>query len=244
MSRKLEFLPALKSTLKASLQEIYRSMSFTALNSILWFLVNLPCFILGFFVVQFLKKGLNGVLQPIEVLQLVGLTLLMIAIWNGLVVGPLVTALYGLAKKREEDYLNVKLFFQLLKKSYLRAMVIYTSYSCFLVMLALNIGIAIIKNHLFFTIIAIFSAYAIFVLFLCSYYFTPLLYLGNGFRKVWRKSLILFLDNLGLTLIYGLIIVLIFVLSLMVFVLMPLVFGAVLIYLLQYGFQPIYDRYD
>jgi len=93
-------------------------------------------------------------------------------------------------------------------------------------------------------VIAFLSLYTIGLLLLMAYYFVPLIYLENSFKKIWRKSMILLFDNFGLTFFCGLTIFLFFILSSVLFILLPLVFGAFLVYLFQNGFQPIYDRYD
>jgi uncharacterized membrane protein YesL len=241
--KKLPFFATIGNTLKKTFIEVYSSMGLSILISFTWCVSFLP--------ILFTIYGLWGGLATAHGLSAGGdrlafflLGAIFIAFWNGLITGPLTTAWYGIYQVRKSDYASFKKFLEIFKKNYWRSAGIHWLYSLLIVMLLFNIIIAFRNSNLLLIIAGVLSGYMLFLFSLTSFYFHPLIYLDNGFKKVVKKSFLLTMDNMGLTLFFSVFMGLMFLISIgMVFPLL-LIYGAVAIYVIDYGFEPIYQKYD
>jgi uncharacterized membrane protein YesL len=241
--KKLLFFSTFGKTLKKSLQELYNSMGFSILISFMWFLGYLP--------ILFVIYSFWGVVNTAHS-TLVGsqqwffgiLSLLVISFWNGLVTGPLTTVFYGLYQIRKVDYPSFKLFLQIVKKVYWRSAGIHWVFSLVVTVLVLNVIVAIKNSNLFIMIPGVLSAYVLFLVLLTSFYFHPLIHLDNSFKKVVKKSFLLVVDNIGLSIWLNVFLGLMLFLSIGLVFPLLLIYGALVIYVVDNGFEPIYQKYE
>jgi uncharacterized membrane protein YesL len=241
--KKLPFFATFGNTLKRAFVELYSSMGLSILISFVWCLSFLP--------ILFALYGLWGGLATAHGLSTSGDRLvlflmgsLFIAFWNGLLTGPLTTAWYGLYQIRKTDYPTMKKFGQIFKKNYWRSAIIHWLQSLIILVLILNIIIAFRNSNFLLIIAGVLSAYMLFLFSLISFYFHPLIYLDNSFKKVIKKSFLLTMDNMSLTLFYSVFLGLMFILSIGLVFPLLLIYGAVVIYTIDFGFEPIYQKYD
>jgi uncharacterized membrane protein YesL len=241
--KKLPFFSTLGHTLKNSFIELYSSMGLSILISFTW------C--LGFLPILFMLYGLWGGVASAHGLSTAGdrfmfffIGSLGIAFWNGLLTGPLTTAWYGLYQIRKSDYPSFKLFRQIFKKIYWRSASIHWLVSVVILILCLNIMIAFRNSGLLLIVAGVFSAYVLFLVSLTSFYFHPLICLDNTFKKVIKKSFLLTFDNIGLTLWFSIFLGLMFLLSIAFVFPLLLIYGAIVIYVIDKGFETIYQKYD
>ena len=241
--RKLSFFATFGNTLKKTFVELYASMGLSVIISFVWCLSFLP--------ILFALYGLWGGLATAHGLSAGGdrlvlflLGSLFIAFWNGLLTGPLTTAWYGLYQIRKTDYPSIKKFGQIFRKYYWRSASIHWLHSIIIVILLLNIVIAFRNTGFLLTIAGVLSAYMLFLFSLISFYFHPLIYLDNSFKKVVKKSFLLTMDNMSLTLFFSIFMGLMFLLSIGLVFPLLLIYGAVVIYVIDFGFEPIYQKYD
>ena len=241
--KKLPFLATFGNTLKKTFVELYSSMGLSILISFTWCVSFLP--------ILFTLYGLWGGLTTAHGLSASGdrlafffLGSLFIAFWNGLLTGPLTTAWYGLYQVRKTDYPSFKKFGEIFKKYYWRSAGLHWLHSGIIVVLLLNIVIAFRNSNILLTVAGVLSAYILFLFLLTSFYFHPLLYLVNTFKKVIKKSFLLTMDNMSLTFFFSIFLGLIFVLSIGLVFPLLLIYGAVAIYTMNFGFDPIYQKYD
>lgn len=248
--KKLPLFPTLGDTLKKTFKELYGSMGFSFVLSLLWFAAYLPIIFI-FISIYFNPTLLSKVQQPGDIFILFFGISLVSSIWNGLVAGPVTTALYGLYENRKSDYPNPRMFFQIFKKCYTRSAGVHFVYSLVVTALLLNFVIIFTQPTTLMLIAGIISLYMLFFLILLQFYFHPLLFLDNSFKKVVKKSFLLTMDNLGLTFWYAAIIGLLPVLTLFIPQIMPVtmlilffIYGAFIIYIINHGFETIYAKYD
>jgi uncharacterized membrane protein YesL len=241
--RKLPFFPTFGNTLKKTFLELYNSMGLSALISITWFL--------GFVPIIFMTYGLWGGLANLQIIKTYGDRLLYffigslaMALWNGLLIGPFTTAWYGLYQARKTDYPSFKIFSQMFKKFYWRSAGIHLLFNVVIIILFLNITFAVRNFSLIFVISGILSAYILFLIAVASFYFNPLIYLDNTLKKVIKKSFLLTLDNIGLTIWFGIFLGLMLVISISFVFPLLFIYGALLIYTIDNGFEVIYQKYD
>ncbi len=243
MMKKLPFFATLGNTLKKTFIEIYSSMGLSFLISLTWCMSFLP--------ILFTLYGLWGGLATAHGLSASGdrfafflLGSIFIAFWNGLLTGPITTAWYGIYQVRKGDYVSFKKFLEIFKKSYWRSAGVHWIYSFLIVIMLLNIVIAFRNSNLLLIIAGVLSAYMLFLFSLTSFYFHPLIYLDNTLKKVIKKSFLLTMDNMSLTLALSLFMGLMFVISIGLVFPLLLVYGALAVYVMDYGFEPIYQKYD
>jgi uncharacterized membrane protein YesL len=241
--KKLPLFPTLGVTLKKTFGELYSSMGLSILISCTWFIGYLPILLILY--------GLWGGLTTIHGLQALNdrlmffiLSSLIIAFWNGLLIGPLTTAWYGLYQVRKTDYPSIKSFTQIFKKIYRRSACIHWLFSLVITILLLNVTIALRNSNLLLTVAGIISAYVLFLIILTSFYYHPLIYLDNTLIKVVKKSFLLVLDNIGLSIWFSVFLGLMFVISIGLVFPLLLIYGAVVIYVIDKGFELIYQKYD
>ena len=253
MAKKLPLFPTLGNVLGKTFKQLYGAMGFSFLLSLAVFIVSLPMIMAGFGMLGYLGAGGKHPVDYQIVLPLMVFTMLLLSLWNGLVAGPVTTALYGLYEIQKVDYPNWRNFGSLFKKNYKRSAAVYLVYSLVVTIFLINIMIGFSAKNILLFIAGIFSLYILLLAAMLQYYFHPLLYLDNSFKKVFRKAFLLVLDNIGLSfwlmVLIGLAPFLVLmipvpiVVSLLMIVFM-FAYGAFIIYLTSHGFELIYNKYD
>jgi uncharacterized membrane protein YesL len=241
--KKLPLFPTLGSTLKKSFMELYSSMGLSILISFTWFLGYLPIL----FMIYVLWGALNtthGLVTFNDRFMFYIIGSLGIAFWNGLLTGPLTTAWYGLYQLRKTDYPSFKSFLQIFKRIYWRSASIHWTFSFVIIILLLNATIAVRNSNLLLIISGILSVYVLFLVILTSFYFHPLIHLDNTFKKVIKKSFLLVLDNIGLSIWFSAFLGLMFMIGIGLVFPLLLIYGALVIYVIDKGFELIYQKYD
>jgi uncharacterized membrane protein YesL len=241
MATKLPIFPIIGKSFKESFVELYGSLGFTLLVSLIWFGCYLPIlFIVGAFLLRKMPKPP----QPGEIMFLVMVFLFLFCIWNSFGAGPIFSATYGLYQERKEDYASVKMYFRILKKYYWLSAGVWGIFSLAFSMLFLNIIIALMGRQVVVLVAGAISVYMLFFILLMSFYFNPLIQLGNSWKKVIRKSFLLVLDNFGLSFWFILVLTVLLVLSIYIPFIFVMLYGAMLIYFSDKGFGAVYNKYD
>jgi uncharacterized membrane protein YesL len=241
MAVKLPLFPTIGKILKRSFSELYNSMGFTILMSLIWFIGFLPVVLIAATMVQYLlvSKAARG-----EAFVFVVVSLLGISLWNGLFAGPVTTAVYGLYQQRKSDYPSFKSFIETFKRFYWRSAAIHWIFSLCVTLLTFNLIIAQMEAGIFFKVAGLISIYILLFVMLMPFYFHPLIYLNNKVKAVIKKTFLLVLDNLGLSLWFSFILGCLFLLSLMIPFLLILAYGGLFVYLVDSGFEAIYNKYE
>jgi uncharacterized membrane protein YesL len=241
MAKKLPIFPTIGKHLGESFVEIYKSMGFSFVIDVFWFIGYVPVFIVALVSLKAIQH------PPLDILQSAILFSIFFCIWHSLVASPLVTAVYALYQERKVDYLSVKMFWRLFRKYYWRSMSIHGVFSLGLGLLFLNIILALFYTNFLFLAAGIVSFYVLLFIVMMSFYFNPLIYLGNSFIKVLRKSFLLVLDNLLISLGFILVFTIILLVCIKIVILMFLlivIYGPLLIYFTDKSFEAVYGRYD
>lgn len=241
MAKKLPIFPTIGKNLGESFVEMYKSMGFTFLIDVLWVIGYVPFFIVTLVSLKAIQH------PPVDILQSAFVFLIFFCIWHSLVAGPLITAVYALYQERKVDYPSIKMFWQLFGKYYWRSMRIHGIFSLGFSLLFLNIILALFFTNFLFLAAGIVSFYVLLFILMMSFYFNPLIYLDNSLKKVLRKSFLLVLDNLlislGFILVFAIILAVCIKFLILMFLLM-VIYGPLLIYFTDRSFEAIYSRYD
>lgn len=241
---KLPLLPTLGKTLKNSLAELYISMGFTLITSVIWFAAFTPIIFVVIAAVSYLPTVINETKQLGNAVTLLFCTSLLIGLLNGLLTGPVTTALYALYQERKESYPNIKSFFKGFIRYYWISARVHWAYSLVSGIFIFNILLLTVEKSMVFLLAGIFSIYALFFLWLIAFFLHPLIYYKHGFIAIFKKAFLLTLDNLGLVFCLSLLLTLMFVLSFSLVFLIVLVYGAFYIYFVDNGFELIYSKYE
>jgi uncharacterized membrane protein YesL len=243
MAKKLSFFSTIGKNLGASFVEMYKSMGFSLIIDLFWFIGYTPIFMVALISLQ----AIHQPPQPGDILQSALLFLFFFCIWHSLVASPLVTAVYALYQERKVEYPGIKMFWELYRKFYWRSVKIYGLFSLGVSLLLLNAILALYFTNFLFLVAGIASFYILLFIIMMSFYFNPLIHLGNSFKKVLRKSFLLVLDNLlislGFVLVFGIILILCVKFVLFMFLLL-IIYGPLLIYFTDRCFEAVYGRYD
>lgn len=238
---KLPFFPTLGRTLKNAFVGLYGALGFSMLMSLIWFLPYLPMVIVVAGVVLIPN---TAKLAPGEIFSLRILAFITVAIWNSFVAGPITTALYGLFQERKTDYASIPMFFRLFKKFYWASVRITLVFSIAVTLLLMNIWIMFNTPNILLMVAGVISIYVLIALWLMQFYVSPLIYLGNTFKKVIRKCFLLTMDNFALTFAFSLILGILLILSVILPIFAVLLYGGILIFIMDQGFEVIYNKYD
>lgn len=255
MTKKLPLFATMGDVLKKSLLEIYSSMGYSLMVSVIHFCGALPMIWAGLALLNFIgKSGPHANLKNIIplIFPVIFPSLILISVWNALISGPLGVSLYGLYEVRKTDYPNFRMFWDIFRKHYRRTVGVYLVFWLAATLLATNILIALTPfSNLLIGISGLFSFYVLLFLGIMHFYIQPLIYLDNTFKKVFRKSFLLTIDNIGLSFWFGLIF---FIVPMMFFVLptvipfliiiLMLIYGAFVLYVTNHGFEVIYNKYE
>lgn len=243
MAKKLPIFPTIGKGLGESFVEMYKSMGFSAIIDLFWFIGYMPIFFVSLVSLQ----AIHQPPKPGDILQSAFLLLGFFCIWHSLVAGPLFTAVYALYQERKVEYPNFKMFRQLFGKYYWRSVSIHGVFSLGVSLLLLNIILALYFTNFLFLAAGIVSFYVLLFIIMMSFYFNPLIHLDNPLKKVLRKSFLLVLDNLlisfGFILVFGIIVAVCIKFVVLLFLLM-IIYGPLLVYFTDRSFTAVYGRYD
>ncbi|HEY8464553.1 MAG TPA: hypothetical protein VIM29_11165 [Bacillota bacterium] len=241
---KLPFLPTVGKSLKNSLSELYQAMGYSFITSLVWFLAMIPvCYLLLTLIVA-LPQIIEQSKQINEAAMFVFVISLLISTVNGLLVGPVTTALFGLYQERKTDCPNLKSFFKLFKQFYWLAARVFLVFSLVVSLLVFNLILMLGEQSLLIYISGVFSFYGLCLSMLLSFYFHPLIFYKNKFKDVFKKAFLLLIDNLGVTFGFGMVVILLFLASVILLFPLFLLFGAFYIYFMDNGFELIYRKYE
>lgn len=241
---KLPFFSTLGNSLKNALFELYRSMGFTLIISVIWFLGFMPIVFLLISLVSVLPQVLKDSKQLMDAGVFIFVSSLVISVVNGLLLGPLTTAFFGLYQERKEGYPNLKTFFKHFIRFYWVSARVNLVFSAIISLLVFNVFMMLVEPGLLLSIAGIFSIYGLFFLMMLSFYFHPLIFYKHNFKGVFKKAFLLFIDNFGLTFGFGLALVIMFLLCSVLLFPILLIFGAFYIYFIDNGFEFICGKYE
>jgi uncharacterized membrane protein YesL len=244
MNQKLPVFSTLGKTLKSSGAEVYRSLGYSLVTSLIWFLAFIPVLYVAMTIPAALTLQLKQAKNLLDTGLLSFTGILLVAILNGFVTGPVTTALFALFQEKKEGYPNVKSFFKALGRFYWLSALVHLAFSLIVSVLIFNMLVMIADKALLMKVAGIFSVYALIFLMLFSYYLHPLIYYKNRFSGVFKKAFLLTLDNLGISICWSLVLVLTFLISIGLIFPLLLLFGAFYIYLLDNGFELIALKYE
>ena len=243
--RKLKIFPTLGMVIKSTFKEVYQSFSYSVVTSVVYGTLSIPIFlvIVGFFsIISYSSKdnsmGIN------ELFTLIMLAIILYAVWNTFVVAPVTTAFYSIYQVKKESYPGVKAFFSLLGKYYRPSIAVNGLFSLAFILLSMNVMIGLLERTTLLFISGMLSFYLMIFIGLMSFYFAPLIYLDNGIKKTIKKAFLLVLDNTGLTIALMLILSILYVITMLLPIFWFLIYGSVLVYVTDLGFNAIYDRYE
>jgi len=241
MAKKLPIFSTIGKNLGQSFTEMYKSMGFSLMIDVFWFIGYVPVFIVALVSLKAIQH------PPLDILQSTFLFLIFFCIWHSLVASPLVMAVYALYQERKVDYPSVQMFGRLFRKYYWRTVSIYGVFSLAISILFTNIILGLYFSNFLFLAAGIVSLYVLLYIATMSFYFNPLIYLDNPFKKVLRKSFLLVVDNLiislGFIMVFAIILVVCIKIVILMFLLM-VIYGPLLIYFTDKSFEAVYGRYD
>ncbi len=240
---KLAVFPTVGMVIKKTFKEISQSFAYSVLTSLFAAVAYIPILLVFFGMFVYISESADQNMTGNHLIQILFQSLFLSAIWNTLVAAPVTTALYSLYQERKENYLGFKTFFVLLWKHYRAAFVINGLSSLTVILLLQNILIAFKEQSWIFFLSGMISFYFLIFLILMSFYFAPLIHLGNGIKKTIKKAFLLVIDNTGMTMALLLLLGIFFVLTLFFAPIWILTYGAILVYVTDLGFYAIYDRY-
>ncbi|NLY75269.1 MAG: hypothetical protein GX075_08175 [Firmicutes bacterium] len=241
---RLAVFPTVGMVVKKTFKEIYQSFSYSVLTSMIAAVAYLPILFVFFGMFVYISESADQSMTINHLIQILLQSLFLSAIWNTLAAAPITTTLYSLYQERKEGYPGFKTFFILLWKHYRASFVVNGLSSLVVILLVLNILIAIKGQLWIFFLSGMVSFYFLIFLVLMSFFFAPLIHLGNGIKKTFKKAFLLVIDNTGPTMALMLLLGVFFVLTLIFAPIWILTYGAILIYVTDLGFYAIYDRYD
>jgi hypothetical protein len=106
-----------------------------------------------------------------------------------------------------------------------------------------NILTMLMEKKVLFYLSGVLSFYVLVSLVLISFFFHPLICLGNRPRKVFKKAFLIFVDNMLVSSALSLVLGLSFLISRLLLPLLLLVYGAFAIYFISYSFAIIWEKY-
>lgn len=244
MRKKLPVLATAGTVLKDVFKELYQSMGYSMVLSIIWSVAAMPPIILFFSNLALFVRTFSEPETFKGMATLFIFSLVLISVWNGLVTGPVTSALFGMNQERKTDYIGVKTFIRYFKELYGVSCRVHLLFSLGLTVMMVNFFIAMAEPGLLFRVAGLFSLYVVFFLGLMALYFQPLIYYKHKLTNVFRKAFLLLMDNFGLSLLLGLIMGLMWMVSVPTVIILLLVFGGFYIYLADQSFEIISEKYE
>ncbi|MGD8399723.1 MAG: hypothetical protein PVH64_02130 [Bacillota bacterium] len=241
---KLPVFPTVGKTLKNSGAELYRSLGYSLVTSLIWFLAFTPIL----YIILMIPTALAIEMKQAKNLMDAGMAsffgIVVVALLNGLLTGPVTTALFALFQEKKEGYPNIWSFFKCLVRIYWLSARVHLVCSLLVSVLFFNLLVMVADQGLLMKVCGIFSIYGLILLMLLSLYIHPLIFYQKRFGSVFKKAFLLTLDNMGISVLLGLAVALIFLVSLGLIFPVLLLFGALYIYLLDNGFELIAQKYE
>jgi uncharacterized membrane protein YesL len=241
---KLPVFSTVGKVLKSSGAELYRSLGYSLVTSLIWFLAFVPVL----YIILMIPTALTIELKQAKNLMDAGMSsffgIVLVAFLNGLLTGPITTALFALFQEKKEGYPNIGSFFKCLARVYWLSARVHLAFSLIVSILLFNVLVMVADRGLLMKVAGIFSIYGLFLMMLLSLYLHPLIFYKNRFGDVFKKAFLLTLDNMGISILTGLAVALIFLISLGLIFPVLLLFGALYIYLLDNGFEFIAQKYE
>lgn len=241
---KLPVFSTIISIIKNTFKEIYQSFSYSALVSMVYGTLSFPILLLTFATFSMIADGSKRDIAASELLSIFMWALLLGSIWNTLVVAPITTAFYSLYQVKKESYPGIKTFFSLLWKYYRPSLAVNGLFSLIFILLFMNVMIALLQRSTLMIIIGMISFYLLLFVCLMSFYYAPLIYLNNGVKKTIKKAFLLVLDNTGMTISLMLLLGILYGVTMILPVFWFVIYGAIVVYVTDQGFNAIYNRYD
>lgn len=241
---KLKVFPTIGMVIKNTFKEIYQSFSYSVLISLVFSILSIPILAIIYNAFQQIVNSSTTGITPNELFSILIITLIFIAIWNVLVMAPLITAFYSLHQVKKEDYPGFKTFFGLLWKYYLPSITVNGLFSLAFILLFMNVMIGLIERSNLLFLSGMLSFYLQLFISLMSFYFAPLIYLNNGIKKTLKKAFLLAMDNTLLTIALMMLLVIFCGLFFMIAPIWFLIYGGFLVYVTDFGFNAIYNRYE
>lgn len=241
---KLSVFPTIGKVIKDTFKEIYQSFSYSALTSIFSATFYIPILLIIFGTFTIISQSAKKSITASEFISILVWGMVLSAIWNALVAAPVTTAFYSLYQNKKENYPGFKTFFTILWKVYRVSFAVNGLFSLTFVLLFMNVMLGLMERTTLLIAIGILSFYLLLFVSLMSFYFAPLIHLNNGIKKTIKKAFLLVMDNTGMTISLMLLLGVLFVLTLLLPVIWFLIYGAILVYVTDLGFNAIYNRYD
>lgn len=241
---KLKVFPTIGMVIKNTFKEIYQSFSYSVLIGIIYGIISIPTLLIIVASISMVANGSQNSITANELFSIFVWAMILGAIWNTFVVAPFTTAFYSLYQVKKETYPGIKTFFSLLGKYYRPSIAVNGLFSLTFILLFMNVMIGIIERSTLLFITGMISFYIQVFVSLMSFYFAPLIYLNNGIKKTIKKAFLLVLDNTLLTIALILVLGALFGLTIIFPVFWFLIYGPILIYVTDLGFNAIYDRYE
>jgi uncharacterized membrane protein YesL len=241
---KLKIFPTVGMVLKNTFKEIYQSFLYSISISMVFGILSLPTFAIIYSAFQAIVNGSKSGAASNELILIFLIPLILSAIWNSLVIAPVITTFYSLHQARKESYPGIRTFFSLLWKHYLPSIAVNGLFSLIFVILSMNVMLGLMERTNLFFLSGVLSFYLQIFIGLMSFYFAPLIYLNNGIKKTIKKAFLLVFDNTLLTIVLMMILGIFCGLLLIFLPVWFLFYGAILVYVTDLGFNAIYDRYE
>jgi uncharacterized membrane protein YesL len=241
---KLPVFRSVGKTLAGSGCELYRSLGYSLVISLIWFVAFIPVL----YILLTIPTALSETLKRAKNLMDAGMAsfigVVMMAFLNGLVTGPVTTALFALLQEKKEGYPNIGSFFKGFFRFYWVSSRVHLAFSLIVCVLLFNVWVMVADRSLLMKVAGIFSLYGLFFLVLFSFYLHPLIFYKHNFRAIFKKAFLLTLDNMGLNVCLSLVLGLLFLVSVCLIFPVILLFGAFYIYFLDNGFELIALKYE
>ncbi|NLW56239.1 MAG: hypothetical protein GX050_06435 [Firmicutes bacterium] len=177
--------------LKDAVIDLYNHIGYTMLISVLWFFTILP---LGVFLLNTLRVYFANQDNPLGLL----LFLLLLAVpYTAFIIGPVHTALFYQMSRVIENEAEFKGLWLGLRKFYWKSAGIYALYMITLLFTLVDILICFfIAEHILIKFVGFFLVYMFLFLLLAGTYLPGFIVLqDNTWKKVYKKTLLLTLDN-------------------------------------------------
>ena len=241
---KIKVFPTIGMVLKNTFKEIYQSFSYSVLTGIIYGTISIPTLLIIVASISMVASGSEKNITANELFSVFIWAMILGAIWNTFVVAPATTAFYSFYQVKKETYPGIKTFFSLFRKYYRPSIVVNGLFSLTFILLFTNVMIGIIERSTLLFVTGMLSFYLQVFISLMSFYFAPLIYLNNGIKKTIKKAFLLVLDNTLLTIVLMLVLGVLFGVTMLFPVFWFLIYGAILVYVTDLGFNAIYDRYE
>lgn len=204
--------------IKKTFVSLYNHLGYTALISLIWFFVMVP---FGSVLYNAIKLHLEQRDNPLGLFLVLFVFLVP---YSALLLGPVNCALFYLAGQIEDDMGELKDLWVGFRKHYVLAAKVYAVFAAIFLFTLVDFIISVfVIPSLFLKLIAIILFYIILFQLLLSVYLPGFIVLqDNTVKKVFKKSILLTLDNTPFTLLVGAIMLILGVLPMILPIALPL----------------------